>query len=168
MIRRLCDVEQALLNPDICARSGDEALSICGECDFRHPDRAQQSALRARGAVTPGWTCDQKSVFGCPGKLENILMAQSSTILALCMMGLLAVVNAAAFVLFRLDKHLASEGMRRIPESTLLLVALIGGSAGAIAGQQYWQHKTRKEPFRTMLFGIAIIHVMLLAWLILR
>jgi uncharacterized membrane protein YsdA (DUF1294 family) len=105
---------------------------------------------------------------GCPGKLENILMAQSSTILAPCMMGLLAVVNAAAFVLFMRDKHLASEGMRRIPESTLLLVALIGGSAGAIAGQQYWRHKTRKEPFRTMLLGIAIVHVMFLAWLILR
>jgi len=119
-------------------------------------------------AVTPGWTCEQKYVFGCPGKLENILMAQSSKILALCLMGLLAVVNAAAFVLFMLDKHLASEGMRRIPESTLLLVALIGGSAGAIAGQQYWRHKTRKEPFRTMLFGIAIVHVMFLAWLILR
>ena len=124
-----------------------EASSIYSECDFRHPDRALQSARRAE------W---------------NILMAQSSTILALCIMGLLAVVNAAAFVLFMLDKHLASEGMRRIPESTLLLVALIGGSAGAIAGQQYWRHKTRKEPFRTMLFGIAIVHVMFLAWLILR
>ena len=58
--------------------------------------------------------------------------------------------------------------MRRIPESTLLLVALIGGSAGAIAGQQYWRHKTRKELFRTMLFGIAVVHVMFLAWLISR
>ena len=93
-----------------------EASSIYSECDFRHPDRALQSTRRAE-----------------PG---NILMAQSSTILALCMMGLLAAVNAAAFVLFMLDKYLASEGMRRIPESTLLLVALIGGSAGAIAGQQ--------------------------------
>jgi uncharacterized membrane protein YsdA (DUF1294 family) len=119
-------------------------------------------------ATAPGWTCEQKYVFACPGELENILMAQSSTILALSIMGLLAVVNAAAFVLFMLDKHLASEGMRRIPESTLLLVALIGGSAGAIAGQQYWRHKTRKEPFRTMLFGIAIVHAMLLAWFISR
>jgi uncharacterized membrane protein YsdA (DUF1294 family) len=95
-------------------------------------------------------------------------MAQSSTILALCSMGLLAIVNAAAFVLFMRDKRLANEGMRRIPESTLLLVALIGGSAGAIAGQQYWRHKTRKEPFRTMLFGIAIVHVMAVTWLIAR
>jgi uncharacterized membrane protein YsdA (DUF1294 family) len=83
-------------------------------------------------------------------------------------MGLLAVINAAAFVLFMRDKRLANEGMRRIPESTLLLVALIGGSAGAIAGQQYWRHKTRKEPFRTMLFGIAIVHVMAVTWLIAR
>jgi uncharacterized membrane protein YsdA (DUF1294 family) len=95
-------------------------------------------------------------------------MAQSSTILVLCIMGLLAVVNATAFVLFMLDKHLASEGMRRVPESTLLLVALIGGSPGAIAGQQYWRHKTRKEPFRTTLFGIAVVHVVFVGWLILR
>lgn len=95
-------------------------------------------------------------------------MAQSSTILVLCIIGLLAVVNATAFVLFMLDKLLASERMRRVPESTLLLVALIGGSAGAIAGQQYWRHKTRKEPFRTTLFGIAVVHVMFAGWLILR
>jgi uncharacterized membrane protein YsdA (DUF1294 family) len=119
-------------------------------------------------AATPGWTCEQKYVFACPGEPENIPIAQSSTILALCIMGLLAAVNAAAFVLLMLDKHLASEGMLRIAEATLLLVALIGGSAGAIAGQQYWRHKTRKEPFRTMLFGIAIVHAMFLAWLISR
>jgi uncharacterized membrane protein YsdA (DUF1294 family) len=153
MIRRLCDVEQALLNPDICARGGV---------------RATLSSAVARTGVQPAMGSEARTRDGCPDKLENILMTQSSTILALCLMGLLAVVNAAAFVLFMLDKHLASEGMRRIPESTLLLVALIGGSAGAIAGQQYWRHKTRKEPFRTMLFGIAIVHVMFLAWLILR
>ena len=95
-------------------------------------------------------------------------MAQTSTILVLCILGLLAVVNASAFVLFMLDKHLASERMRRVPESTLLFVALIGGSAGAIAGQQYWRHKTRKEPFRTTLLGIAVVHVMFVGWLILR
>jgi uncharacterized membrane protein YsdA (DUF1294 family) len=89
-------------------------------------------------------------------------------ILALCIVGLIAVVNASAFVLFMLDKHFAQEGMRRVPESTLLLVALIGGSAGAIAGQQYWRHKTRKEPFRTMLFSIPVIQVGFLAWLALR
>jgi uncharacterized membrane protein YsdA (DUF1294 family) len=78
------------------------------------------------------------------------------------------IINAAAFVLFMLDKHCARERLRRVPESTLLLVALFGGSAGAIAGQQHWRHKTHKEPFRTTLFSIAAIHVLLLFWLFLR
>ncbi|MDI1262470.1 MAG: DUF1294 domain-containing protein [bacterium] len=60
---------------------------------------------------------------------------------------LLVIVNAAVFVLFMLDKHLAKERSRRVPESTLLLVALIGGSVGAIIGQQYWRHKTQKSRF---------------------
>jgi uncharacterized membrane protein YsdA (DUF1294 family) len=78
-------------------------------------------------------------------------------LVAFCIAAAFVVVNATAFVLFMLDKHLARERMRRVPESTLLLVALIGGSAGAIAGQQYRRHKTRKEPFRAAFFcrGIA-------------
>jgi uncharacterized membrane protein YsdA (DUF1294 family) len=75
-------------------------------------------------------------------------------------------INGAAFLLFMLDKHFAKEGMRRISESTLLLVALIGGSAGAIAGQHYWRHKTQKEPFRTTLYVIAAFHVGFMGWLL--
>lgn len=87
-------------------------------------------------------------------------------LLVSCIAILAVLVNAAAFVLFMLDKRCAEEGLRRVPESTLLLVALVGGSAGAIAGQQYWRHKTQKEPFRTTLFAIAMGHVLLLAWLL--
>jgi uncharacterized membrane protein YsdA (DUF1294 family) len=81
---------------------------------------------------------------------------------------LVVLINAAAFVLFMLDKHFAKEGMRRIPESTLLFVALIGGSTGAIAGQHYWRHKTQKEPFRTTLYVIAAFHVGFMGWLLIR
>ena len=89
-------------------------------------------------------------------------------LLAFCIAILVVIINATAFVLFMFDKHCAEERLRRVPESTLLLVALVGGSAGAIAGQQYWRHKTQKEPFRTPLFAIAVSHVLLLAWLLLR
>ena len=89
-------------------------------------------------------------------------------LLIVCIVIFIAIVNATAFVLFMLDKHLAEEHMRRVPESTLLLVALVGGSAGAIAGQQYWRHKTKKEPFRTVLFSIPVIQAAFLAWLLLR
>jgi len=88
--------------------------------------------------------------------------------LFLSVAALIVIINVTAFVLFMLDKALAQESARRIPESTLLLVALIGGSIGAIAGQQYWRHKTRKEPFRIMLFTIPVIQSSLLVWLTLR
>ena len=74
----------------------------------------------------------------------------------ICIATLVVLVNASAFVLFMLDKRCAEERSRRVPESTLLFVALIGGS-GAIAGQRYWRHKTSKEPFRTTLFSIAFL-----------
>ena len=64
-------------------------------------------------------------------------------------------INALEFVAFAWDKHRARKGMWRISESTLLLLALIGGTVGAIAGQRILRHKTRKEPFRTKLLLIA-------------
>ena len=68
----------------------------------------------------------------------------------------LAVVNLVAFALFRQDKRAAIAGDRRIPERTLLGLAAIGGSLGAVAAQQMVRHKTRKEPFRTLLYLILI------------
>ena len=63
-------------------------------------------------------------------------------LIAVCIAAFIVIINAAAFVLFMYDKHCAQERLRRVPESTLLFVAMLGGSADAIAGQQYWRHKT--------------------------
>jgi uncharacterized membrane protein YsdA (DUF1294 family) len=89
-------------------------------------------------------------------------------VLFACVAALLVIINATAFALMMLDKAMAEEKSRRIPESTLLLVALVGGSVGAIVGQQYGRHKTRKEPFRTLLFSIPAIQIAFLGWLALR
>lgn len=63
----------------------------------------------------------------------------------------LGAINLAAFHAFKADKDAAVKHQWRVRESTLLWLALIGGSSGAIAGQQILRHKTRKEPFRTLL-----------------
>ncbi|MBN9252223.1 MAG: hypothetical protein BGO03_07005 [Mesorhizobium sp. 61-13] len=79
----------------------------------------------------------------------------------------LLVVNGAAFVAFWWDKQLAEVGARRISERTLLGLALIGGSLGAIAAQQIFRHKTRKEPFRTLLHLIVLLQMIAVtAWLV--
>lgn len=76
--------------------------------------------------------------------------------------GLLIFMNCLAFWMFAWDKWCAENGRWRIPEADLLLVSLLGGSVGAIAAQQWLRHKTRKEPFATILFAIGIGHGLLL------
>lgn len=71
--------------------------------------------------------------------------------------------NLAAYVAFALDKSFARRGLWRISERTLLTLAFVGGSAGAVLAQRLLRHKTRKEPFRTQLLGIVALHVAVLA-----
>ncbi len=75
----------------------------------------------------------------------------------------LLAINALAFGAFWADKRAAAFGRRRTRESTLLMLAAIGGTSGAIAGQQILRHKTRKQPFRTQLWLIAGGQAVLLA-----
>ena len=70
----------------------------------------------------------------------------------------LIVINGLTAVLFAVDKRRAINGDWRIAESTLLGVALIGGSPGAVWARQRYRHKTRKQPFTTLLDGIAVVH----------
>ena len=71
----------------------------------------------------------------------------------------LAVANVAAFAAFGFDKKLAQSGSRRISENTLLWLALVGGSIGAVGGQQLFRHKTRKQPFSRELHKIALLQL---------
>lgn len=63
-------------------------------------------------------------------------------------------VNAVAFVVYGVDKYKAQKTKWRIRESTLLLLAAIGGSAGAWLGMNIWRHKTRHAKFR---YGVPAI-----------
>ena len=74
----------------------------------------------------------------------------------------LAGINLVTFAMFAWDKYSAIKGQWRIPEKTLLALALAGGTPGAIVAQQRLRHKTRKQPFRAQLILIAGLHVVLL------
>lgn len=60
----------------------------------------------------------------------------------------LAVINLIAFLAMGTDKFKARNAMWRIPEKTLFLLALAGGSAGAILGMFAFRHKTKHLSFR--------------------
>ena len=61
--------------------------------------------------------------------------------MALCLY--LVLINALAFGLMLADKRRARKKIWRIPESTLMVTALLGGSLGALVGMYTAHHKTR-------------------------
>lgn len=75
---------------------------------------------------------------------------------------LFLLLNIWTFMVFGFDKLRAEAGVWRISESTLLTLAFIGGSAGAIAGRRFFRHKTRKQPFASNLDSIVSLHLVLL------
>jgi uncharacterized membrane protein YsdA (DUF1294 family) len=75
-------------------------------------------------------------------------------------------INFIAFAAFGLDKAKAERGAWRISESTLLWLAFWGGTLGAYAGRSLFRHKTRKQPFNSHLFQVAVLQMVVLGGLI--
>ena len=75
----------------------------------------------------------------------------------------LVAINVVTFVVYGIDKYKAVRSKWRIPESTLIGLAVVGGSIGAWLGMKFWHHKTLHAKFR---FGIPIILIaqVALAW----
>jgi len=69
----------------------------------------------------------------------------------------LIVVNILALVYYTLDKVLAWGHRQRIPEKTLLALALVGGSPGGLAGMVLFQHKIRQMNFQRTFWLIVLI-----------
>jgi uncharacterized membrane protein YsdA (DUF1294 family) len=79
--------------------------------------------------------------------------------------GLLLVINGLTVIAFWDDKRRAVAALRRTPESTLLWLAALGGTPGAFAARHVFRHKTRKQPFSTVLMVIAALQVAGIGWL---
>jgi uncharacterized membrane protein YsdA (DUF1294 family) len=69
----------------------------------------------------------------------------------------LLIVNLWTIWRFREDKKRAVLGLRRVPEADLLALALIGGTPGAFLARAWFRHKTRKQPFSSILWLIATV-----------
>ena len=79
---------------------------------------------------------------------------------------LLVAVNLVSFSLYGLDKLKAKKGLWRVKESTLLLVALLGGSLGALLGMEVFHHKTKHWQFKILVPVFLVLHIALAAWLV--
>ena len=73
----------------------------------------------------------------------------------------LLTINIITFFVYRTDKCRAIRKKWRIPERTLLLLALIGGSIGSLAGMFVFHHKTKHAKFMIGVPLILLLHICL-------
>ena len=71
----------------------------------------------------------------------------------------LVIINLIAFLAMWLDKRKAEKSKWRIPENSLLLLVLLGGGIGGIAGMYIFRHKTKKLQFTIGLPVITILEI---------
>lgn len=74
------------------------------------------------------------------------------------LIAILIILNLLSFVTFGIDKYRAIRKKRRISENRLLLLAILGGSVGSIAGQKLFNHKTSK--FKGVLWVVLVTHIL--------
>lgn len=80
----------------------------------------------------------------------------------------LAVINVAAFAAMGIDKAKAKAGAWRIPEATLFLLAVLGGSVGGILGMQLFRHKTQHKTFTVGFPAILVCQLALAAYILMK
>ena len=71
-------------------------------------------------------------------------------------------INLIAFFIFAIDKIKSTGSGRRISEKMLWLLALVGGSVGALIGMRVFRHKTKKLSFQTVLAIIIFVQVLII------
>ena len=80
----------------------------------------------------------------------------------------LLLINAIGFLLMLVDKYKAKRNLWRIPEATLIGVAALGGSIGAIAGMNLFRHKTKHAKFYIGLPVILALQIILVCFLVFK
>lgn len=77
-------------------------------------------------------------------------------------------INIIGFLAMGIDKLKAKKDWWRIPEGTLMMLCLLGGGIGTIAGMYTFRHKTKKLKFTVGMPTILISEIALLIYLFIK
>ena len=80
----------------------------------------------------------------------------------------LIAINLVTFAVYGADKRRARRGAWRVPEKTLFLLPLLGGSVGALLGMRVFHHKTKHWYFVWGVPAILLAQMALAVWLLYR
>ena len=107
--------------------------------------------------------------------MKKLFLPESTSVTSFAVVGnlwtalvlYLLAINFLSFLLMGIDKLKAKkENARRIPEKTLFLFALLGGSVGSILGMRIFHHKTKHWYFVWGMPIILIAQIALAVWLL--
>ena len=75
-----------------------------------------------------------------------------------------ALLSVLTFITYWWDKRQAQAGRWRTQESTLQLLAVLGGWPGALLAQAYLRHKSQKRPFLVVFWFAVVVNLIALSW----
>ena len=75
-------------------------------------------------------------------------------------------VNVLTLCVYGIDKIKAMRGGRRISEATLLLLAVSGGSIGAMLAMDWFHHKTKHRKFKYGIPAIIMIQLAVIGYIV--
>ena len=78
----------------------------------------------------------------------------------------LSVINVVTFFVYGIDKWKAKKSKWRVPEATLLGLAVVGGSIGAWLGMKAWHHKTLHRKFKYGIPAIIIAQLLIAGYIL--
>ncbi|MBR5948011.1 MAG: DUF1294 domain-containing protein [Clostridia bacterium] len=84
------------------------------------------------------------------------------SIYQIILLAYLGIMTLIGFVSMGADKKKAEKKRWRIPEKTLFLIAILGGSLGSVLGMQFFRHKTKHWYFALFMPLILLAHIALL------
>ncbi len=87
--------------------------------------------------------------------ISVVLWYQGLPILCAYLIG----ISAIALLFYGYDKYQSRHSGFRIPEIILHVIALAGGTPGALLGQQVFRHKTSKRSFRLWFYLTVLVQL---------
>ncbi|ELB2250005.1 cold shock and DUF1294 domain-containing protein [Vibrio parahaemolyticus] len=100
----------------------------------------------------------------------SFLVAASASVIVfkgqLLLIPVYLILSTFAYLMFAWDKQAAQNGRWRTPENTLHFLSLIGGWPGALLAQFQLRHKSKKQPFKFMLWVTIALNVSCFVWLL--
>lgn len=80
----------------------------------------------------------------------------------------LVLINVVSFLLYARDKYLARRHKWRISEKSLLSIAAVGGSIGALLAMLLLRHKNRKLKFCLLIPLFIVLQLVILSYLYIK